>query len=80
MTEAELFAAYRTAAGYLAQCACGEWISAPSTSSREEIGEAVVAHNESTEHLAWSTGQEAVLALRRVPVHICKCHLHGGVS
>lgn len=78
MTEAELFAAYRTAKGYSAMCACGVTISAPSSSSRDAVSEAVRVHNLSTEHEQWSTGQEAVALLRRVPVHICKCHLHGG--
>ena len=78
MTEAELFAAYRTSAGYAAECACGLWINAPSSSSRKAVAEAVAIHNESTPHTEWATGQEAVALLRRVPVHICRCHLHGG--
>jgi hypothetical protein len=78
MTEAELFAAYRTLAGYQAQCACGTWITAPSSATTQQIAKIVRIHNESTEHAQFSADQEAVYALQRKPVHICKCHDHGG--
>ena len=78
MTEAELFAAYRTLAGYQAQCECGTWITAPSSATTAQIAKAVRIHNESTEHGEFSADQAAVAALRRTSVHICKCHDHGG--
>jgi len=78
VTEAELFAGYRTLAGYEAQCQCGTWITAPSSATPVQIAAIVRAHNLSTEHAGWSTGQEAVALLRRTAVHVCKCHEHGG--
>lgn len=78
MTEAELFAGYRTAAGYAAQCVCGIWITAPSSASPVQIGERVRVHNASTEHRQFSAEQAAVQALRTGPVHICRCRDHGG--
>jgi hypothetical protein len=74
MTEAELFAAYRVAAGYAAQCACGAWITAPSSAAPLEIGQRVRVHNESTEHSTFFAERAAVDALRK-PVHVhCSCH------
>jgi hypothetical protein len=74
VTEAELFAAYRVSAGYAAQCACGAWITAPSTADSAEIGRRVRVHNQSTEHNVWMTEAEAVEKLRgHVHVH-CSCY------
>jgi hypothetical protein len=77
MTEAELFGAYRVASGYLAQCGCGSWIQAPSTATILWIAELVRIHNASTEHAQWAAEQEAIATLRRLPVHVCKCHGKG---
>jgi hypothetical protein len=73
VTEAELFAAYRVSAGYLAQCGCGGWISAPSTATTKDIGQLIRTHNESTDHQQWWAEQEAVFALQ-APRHVCICH------
>ena len=74
MTETELFAAYRVAAGYTAQCACGTWISAPSTSREADIARYVREHNQSAEHIRWTVEAEAVDKLRgRVHIH-CSCY------
>lgn len=74
MTEAELFAAYRTVAGYAAQCACGIWVTSPSSG---DVTEAVDVHNQSTAHRQWRERQAAVDALKR-PTRICACHDHAG--
>jgi hypothetical protein len=78
MTEQELFAAYRVVAGYAAQCACGAWITAPSSAAPLEIGQRITVHNESTEHSTWRAERDAVDALRQ-PVHV-QCSCHGGQS
>ena len=53
VTEAELFAGYRVAAGYLAECGCGGWITAPSTATTKDIARVIRIHNESTDHRQW---------------------------
>jgi hypothetical protein len=72
VTETELFAAYRFPSGYAAQCACGIWITAPSSASPVQVGEAVLVHNSSTDHVQWSREQEAIAALRGSR-HVCIC-------
>lgn len=71
MTERELFAAYRKADAYEAECACGDLIKAPSS---EQVEDAIAFHNESTVHQQWREWQEAVLALKRPPRKPCPCH------
>lgn len=69
-----MFAAYRVSAGYAAECACGTWITAPSTSTELEIGRRVRVHNASTEHRVWMDEAEAVEKLRgHTHVH-CSCY------
>lgn len=67
MREATLFAAYRTATGYAAPCACGGTIEAH---SRDTIKPAVVEHYDSRRHREWA----AVEDLRRPTRHRCPCH------
>lgn len=74
MTEAELFAAYRTTHGhYEAECACGEVIVALSA-DEETVRSAVELHGESTVHQQWAAWQESVHSLRRPTRRPCPCH------
>lgn len=77
MTERELFAAYRTPAGYSAQCACGSWVSARAGSGEIGVSEAVRIHNESPDHQQWREEQKAVEAMKRPTRHRCPCCSHG---
>lgn len=74
MDERDLFAGYRVAAGYAAQCVCGAWITAPSSADPLEIGQRVLAHNESSEHVQFIREQEAVDLLRGHPHVHCSCY------
>jgi len=71
LSEDELFLAYATPGGYLAQCACGGWIEARSSSG---VAEAIRIHGSSREHEEWRCEQLAVEALQRKAEHPCPCH------
>lgn len=71
VTERELFAAYRKADAYEAECACGDLIAAASS---DLVEQAVALHSESTVHTQWREWQKAVLALKRPARKPCPCH------
>lgn len=73
MTEAELFAAYRTVDGWESECACGDVIRCEH-GDELNVARAVSIHNESTIHAQWATWQEAVHALQRPTRRPCPCH------
>jgi hypothetical protein len=75
VTEAELFAAYRTPTGYATECACGDIVEA-SDSDEATVTQALAVHQESTVHEQWRVWQEAVLALQRPVRHPCPCTGH----
>lgn len=75
MSESELFAAYRNATGWEAECDCGGAIVSQG-GTVAAIEEATRLHQESTVHQQWREWQEAVMALQRPPRRKCTCHGH----
>lgn len=76
MSEQELFAAYRNATGWEAECDCGDVITSQ-FGTPSAVEEAVKLHQESTVHQQWRHWQEAVVALQRPTRRKCPCHDHG---
>lgn len=76
MSEAELFAAYRNATGWEAECDCGDRIYSQ-LGTPAAVEEAVRLHQGSTVHAHYRAWQEAVAALRRPVRRHCPCHEHG---
>jgi hypothetical protein len=72
VTEAGLFAAYKSVRGYEARCACGVDI-VSEQGDEASVAAAIDRHHETPVHLQWREWQDAVQALQRPTRHKCPC-------